>query len=98
MVYNIGRERTFSVLGHEGWHQFNKRLFEYRLPSWLDEGIAMLFEVSRYEKGFFYFNPGGNLYRLGALKSTLIKDKMSRVQMIGRNSRELRALEEESEQ
>ena len=76
VVYNIGRERTFSVLGHEGWHQFNKRYFKYRLPSWLDEGIAMLFEASRYEKGLFYFGPGRNLYRLGALRSTLIKNKM----------------------
>jgi peptide deformylase len=31
------------------------------------------------------------------LEGTLIKDKMSRIQMIGRNSRELKALEEDSE-
>jgi len=76
VTYNIGRERTFSVLGHEGWHQFNSRHFKFRLPSWLDEGIAMLFEASRYEKGLFYFEPGRNMYRLGALKMTLIKNKM----------------------
>jgi hypothetical protein len=44
VAYNIGRKRTFSALGHEGWHQFNSRLFKFRLPSWLDEGVAMLFE------------------------------------------------------
>jgi len=76
VVYNIGRERTFSVLGHEGWHQFNSRHFKYRLPSWLDEGIAMLFEANRYEKGLFYFEPALNTSRLGALKAMLIKDKM----------------------
>ena len=76
VVYNIGRERTFAVLGHEGWHQFNSRHFKYRLPSWLDEGIAMLFETSRYEKGLFYFEPALNTSRLGALKAMLIKDKM----------------------
>ncbi|MFC1738197.1 hypothetical protein ACFL1G_03995 [Planctomycetota bacterium] len=76
VVYNIGRERTFSVLGHEGWHQFNKRHFKYRLPSWLDEGIAMLFEVSRYDQGLFYFEPSRNLYRLAALKKTIIENKM----------------------
>ena len=43
VVYNIGREKTFSILGHEGWHQFNQRHFKYRLPSWLDEGLAMKF-------------------------------------------------------
>ncbi len=76
VAYNIGREKTFAVLGHEGWHQFNSRHFKFRLPSWLDEGIAMLFEVSRYEKGLFYFEPGKNLYRLGALKQTLAKNRI----------------------
>ena len=76
VAYNIGRGRTFSVLGHEGWHQFNSRHFKFRLPSWLDEGVAMLFEVSRSEQGLFYFEPGRNMYRLGALKKTLVKDKM----------------------
>lgn len=73
ITYNIGRERTFSVLGHEGWHQFNSRHFKYRLPSWLDEGIAMLFETSRYDRGLFYFEPVKNLSRLGALRATLVK-------------------------
>ncbi|MBW8040498.1 MAG: hypothetical protein FVQ85_10900 [Planctomycetes bacterium] len=76
VAYNIGIERTFSVLGHEGWHQFNNRHFTFRLPSWLDEGIATLFEVHRSEKGLFYFEPGRNAYRLGALKKTLINSKM----------------------
>jgi len=72
VAYDIGRRQTFSVLGHEGWHQFNQRLFVYRLPSWLDEGIATLFETCRYEQGQFVFNPGANLMRLGALKQTLL--------------------------
>ncbi len=76
VAYNIGRERTFSTLGHEGWHQFNSRHFRFRLPSWLNEGIAMLFEVSRYNQGLFYFEPGRGTYRLGGLKQTLINNKM----------------------
>jgi len=59
VVYYIGRERTFSALGHEGWHQFNSRHFKFRLPSWLDEGIAMLFEIHRSEKGFFILSRAG---------------------------------------
>ncbi len=76
VTYNIGRERTFSVLGHEGWHQFNSRHFKFRLPSWLDEGVAMLFEASRYEQGMFYFEPGKNFHRLGSLKVALMKNEM----------------------
>ncbi len=71
VVYDIGPKRTLSALGHEGWHQFNSRHFKYRLPSWLDEGVAMLFETSVSEGGLFRFDPSANLQRLGALKDTL---------------------------
>ena len=76
VVYNTGIETTFSNLGHEGWHQFNSRFFKYRLPTWLDEGIAMLFEVSREDGGLFYFEPSRNGGRLGGLKVTLGNDEM----------------------
>jgi hypothetical protein len=75
VVYDIGPKRTLSALGHEGWHQFNSRHFKYRLPSWLDEGVAMLFEASVSEGGLFRFDPAGNVQRLGALKETLSKGK-----------------------
>ena len=92
VAYNIGRERTFSVLGHEGWHQFNGRHFQFRLPSWLDEGIATLFEVHRGEKGLFYFEPGRNAYRLGALRKTLINGNMIPLrELIGVNPGEVLA-------
>jgi hypothetical protein len=71
VVYDIGRGRTLAALGHEGWHQFNSRHFKYRLPSWLDEGVAMLFEESVCEQGTFRFVPETNIQRLGALSATL---------------------------
>jgi len=76
VAYNIGIERTFSVTGHEGWHQFSRKHFIFRLPSWLDEGIAMLFEAHSYDRGFFYFEPAKNLNRLAALKKTLQENKI----------------------
>jgi hypothetical protein len=75
VVYDIGAKRTLAAVGHEGWHQFNSRLFTYRLPSWLDEGVAMLFEASVYEQGLFRFDPATNVQRLGALKETFAKSK-----------------------
>ena len=71
VVYDIGRSRTLAALGHEGWHQFNSRHFKYRLPCWLDEGVAMLFEESVCEQGTFRFVPEMNVQRLGALSTTL---------------------------
>ena len=76
VAYNIGKKRTFSALGHEGWHQFNNRHFRFRLPSWLDEGVAMLFETYGSANGMFYFEAAENAYRLDALKKTLRKNKM----------------------
>ncbi|MBM4026837.1 MAG: hypothetical protein FJ280_15750 [Planctomycetes bacterium] len=71
VVYDIGPKRTLSALGHEGWHQFNSRHFRYRLPSWLDEGVAMQFETGVSEGGLFRFDPAANFQRLGALQETL---------------------------
>jgi hypothetical protein len=76
VAYNIGRSQTFSVIGHEGWHQFCHKYFKYRLPSWLDEGIAQLFEKSEFDKGQFIFKPAENLQRLGALKLILQSRKI----------------------
>ncbi len=76
VVYDIGLERTLSALGHEGWHQFNGKCFKFRLPSWLDEGVAMLFETHGSDGGLFYFEPTENTYRLDGLKRTLTINKM----------------------
>ncbi|MFA5292515.1 MAG: hypothetical protein WC496_05705 [Phycisphaerae bacterium] len=76
VAYNIGRSRTFSVIGHEGWHQFCNRFFKYRLPSWLDEGIAQLFEQNDLENGQFVFQPARNYAKLGALKLAMQNNRM----------------------
>jgi hypothetical protein len=80
VVYDIGIERTFSALAHEGWHQFNGRCFKFRLPSWLDEGIAMLFETHANNNGLFFFQPSENMYRLDGLRKTMINNKMIPIQ------------------
>lgn len=80
VAYDIGRKQTFSVLGHEGWHQFTERHFRYRLPSWLDEGVATLFETCRYEGGRFVFEPQKNLMRLGSLKEARQAGRILRLQ------------------
>ena len=76
VAYDIGWQRTLSVLGHEGWHQFSDRYFTFRLPSWLDEGVAMLFEAHTGINGTYYFEPSNNAYRLDALRRTLAKGQM----------------------
>jgi hypothetical protein len=76
VAYYIGRNETYTALGHEGWHQFCSRHFTYRLPSWLDEGIATLFETSTYKSAEWGFDPQVNLGRLGGLKRTMLNNNM----------------------
>jgi len=76
VAYFIGIDASFSVIAHEGWHQFTSRHFTYRLPSWLNEGIATLFETSKYDGGKFHFYPDRNGGRLGSLRKTLIEGNM----------------------
>ncbi len=92
VAYNIGSERTFRVLGHEGWHQFSDNHFKFRLPGWLDEGIAMQFEAYRYRKGEFHFDKKENRYRLGGLKKVLAGYEMIPLrELVGMNPGEVLA-------
>ncbi len=70
VAYNIGRNDTLSILAHEGWHQFSHRHFRYRLPAWLDEGLAMQFEGFQQYKGRYVFSPSLNTVRLNGLKKS----------------------------
>ena len=44
VAYYIGDVATYSVAAHEGWHQFVARHFKGRLPPFLEEGLACMFE------------------------------------------------------
>lgn len=68
VAYPIGIEQTLSALGHEGWHQFSATHFAYRLPSWLDEGMATQYERYEAQNGKFVFRPERNAMRIGGLK------------------------------
>jgi len=68
VLYDIGVEKTMAAISHEGWHQFASRNFVYRLPSWLDEGIAMQFENSSWSSAGPRFDASRNPYRLKSLQ------------------------------
>jgi hypothetical protein len=44
VAYYIGRYATASVAAHEGWHQYVARHFVGRLPPFVEEGLACMFE------------------------------------------------------
>ena len=79
VAYHIGRMPNFSVLAHEGWHQFADETCQYRLPAWLDEGLATNFEAFQWEKGQVTFSPRYNGSRLMALRQTMAHDGLFRL-------------------
>jgi len=79
VAYHIGRMPNFSVLAHEGWHQFADEICRYRMPAWLDEGLATNFEAFKWEKGRVTFTPRYNGSRLMALRQTMAHDRLFRL-------------------
>jgi hypothetical protein len=48
VAYYIGEVGTYAVAAHEGWHQYVARHFRSRLPPFLEEGLATMFENVRF--------------------------------------------------
>lgn len=48
VAFFIGDVGTYSVIAHEGWHQYVARHFKSRLPPFLEEGLACMFEEVRW--------------------------------------------------
>jgi hypothetical protein len=51
VAYFIGDVGTYAVAAHEGWHQYVARHFRSRLPPFLEEGIATMFETIAWSNG-----------------------------------------------
>lgn len=58
----------FNTAAHEGWHQYVARNFQGRLPPFLEEGIACLFETVRIERGLPRWNTSLNPLRAQMLR------------------------------
>ena len=76
VAYWIGDTATFSVAAHEGWHQFVARHFRGRLPPFLEEGMACLFEEVQWENGLPRWDLSKNEPRLEALRAAADGDFM----------------------
>jgi len=73
VLFNIGREDTFTIAVHEGWHQYTQQVFRDQLPVWLEEGIATYMEGNRFRRGSERpaFMPWRNFERYGELRDTV---------------------------
>jgi hypothetical protein len=69
--YFVGQAATLSVAAHEGWHQFASRNFKGRLPPFLEEGIATMFEDLTWEEDLPRWNLNMNRSRLQSLRQAV---------------------------
>ena len=105
VAYWIGDTGTFSVAAHEGWHQFAARNLKGRLPPFLEEGLACLFEQPEWIESLPRFDTTHNPPRLTALRvaadagelyalSTLVR--MHAGQVVGKHASQIEAFYAES--
>jgi len=71
VAYWIGDVATFSVAAHEGWHQYVARHLRDRLPPFLEEGLACLFEQMRWEGALPRWDLARNQPRLASLRAAV---------------------------
>ncbi|MCA9284251.1 MAG: hypothetical protein KDA22_03485 [Phycisphaerales bacterium] len=78
VLFNLGREDTFTLAIHEGWHQYTQATFRESLPVWLEEGIACYMEGHRFRRSEEVptFMPWRNLERFGELRSAVSGDRL----------------------
>lgn len=79
VYYDIGAYDTFSIAGHEGWHQYTQATFRQPLPLWLEEGIAAYFEGFRWHPGdptLPIFLPWSNPERFDMLRQIAGEDRL----------------------
>jgi len=71
VAYYIGREGTFAVAAHEGWHQFAGRHFKGRMPPFLEEGLACMFETISWKNRLPQWNLSVNTQRAQTLRKAM---------------------------
>ena len=79
VAYYIGRHATASVAAHEGWHQYVARHFVGRLPPFVEEGLACMFEGigwQGHDESLPRWNLSINQVRVQALRRSFETSKL----------------------
>jgi len=79
VFFEIGPSDSFSLMAHEGWHQYVQATFKQPLPIWLDEGLATTMEGFRWGNAAAdepVFLPGQNRERFDMLRTAHARRKL----------------------
>jgi len=90
VVYHIGRAATFSVLAHEGMHQYLSAHYQEPIPAWLNEGLATYCESVEFRKNVPHFVPQRNTFRIDDLRNAQInRDAIPLIDLLRTNAGEV---------
>lgn len=71
ILFEIGRQDTYAISAHEGWHQYTQKTFRNPLPVWMEEGLACYMEGFRTDpSGATTFLPWANVERFDELRDS----------------------------
>jgi hypothetical protein len=71
VTFDIRRDKTLSLLAHEGYHQYVAKYFPRPVIPWLNEGMATQFEAFELRGGRPNFTPLRNHLRRNDLRTAL---------------------------
>jgi len=71
VFWDIRRDRTLSLMAHEGLHQYLARHFSEPVPPWLNEGLATQFEDFELQGDRPTFTPHNNRMRKNSLREAV---------------------------
>lgn len=71
VAFDLGRDRTLSMLAHEGLHQYLAARFPRTVAAWLNEGLATQWEAFELDGPYPRFTPRQNLFRRNNLRTAL---------------------------
>ena len=73
--WDLSGPSTFTVAAHEGFHQFLYHRLKDKLPTWLEEGLAVAAEGHDIQADCVTFDPNRNPFRINNLRSVIIEDR-----------------------
>jgi hypothetical protein len=71
VAFDLRRDRTLSLLAHEGMHQYFARNFPEPVPAWVNEGLATQFESFELNGPHPNFTPRRNYSRKNHLRELI---------------------------
>lgn len=89
ILWDIGPRDTFTMVAHEGWHQFTQRTFKDPLPIALEEGLACYMEGYRWagpSRDRVLFSPWTNWERFMQLREASATGRLQSLERLLRST------------